>query len=61
MPNMSYCKFQNTLKDLQDCCDDIYNDDLSTEEDKARKRLVKLCRDIAADADAGDIPGVDGE
>lgn len=46
MGNMSYCRFQNTLNDLSDCQDAIY-DSLSKEEAKARRRLIQLCREIA--------------
>ena len=46
MSNMSYCRFQNTLSDLQDCADYITDDSLSHEEEKARERLVDVCRAI---------------
>ena len=46
MPNMSYCKFQNTLPDLRDCFDSM-DDELSPEEDRARRKLIKLCHEIA--------------
>lgn len=47
MANMSYCRFQNTLPDLKDCYDYIDDDDLSEEEKRARKKLIKICREIA--------------
>jgi transposase len=53
MANMSYCRFQNTLEDLRDCYEemnqylDIYTMELSEEEMKAMKALIKLCRKIA--------------
>lgn len=45
MANMSYCRFRNTLNDLRDC---YYNMDglNDTEEIRARKQLVELCKDI---------------
>ena len=49
MGNMSYCRFQNTLGDLRDCYDNIDDDDLSEDEEKAKKRLISVCCDIAAD------------
>lgn len=49
MANMSYCRFENTLEDLQDCYDNIDNDNLSLSEKEARKKLIKLCIDIALD------------
>ena len=50
MSNMSYCRFRNTLDDLRDCYDEMaFEDtsDLSAEEDKAMRCLIRLCRDIA--------------
>ena len=49
MPNMSYCRFQNTVGDLEDCYDhiDLNENDLSQDEEDARKRLIKICVDIA--------------
>jgi hypothetical protein len=47
MANMSYCRFQNTLRDFSDCCTAIENmineeeGQLSTHELKAAKRLAK--------------------
>ena len=49
MGNMGYCRFSNTLSDLQDCYENMDDDDLSEGEEKARLRLIKLCRDIASD------------
>lgn len=56
MANMSYCRFQNTLSDLADCegalndgCLD--DDDLSEDELRAAKRLIRLCKSIADDFD----------
>lgn len=46
---MSYCRFSNTLEDLRDCYDNMDNEDLSPEETKARKRIIKLCRSIVDD------------
>jgi hypothetical protein len=45
---MSYCRFSNTLSDLQDCEDHLEDDDLSEEEEKARKWLIELCARIAS-------------
>jgi hypothetical protein len=49
MGNMSYCRFENTLADLRDCADNMDADDLSETEEKARKRLIALCKRIADD------------
>ena len=52
MSNMSYCRFQNTASDLEDCKDaleEMIGDrtgKLSQEELHAAKRLVQTCLDI---------------
>ena len=52
MSNMSYCRFENTLSDLNDCADaldDIDGDlsNLSDTEREAAERLIRLCKQIA--------------
>jgi hypothetical protein len=47
MPNMSYCRFQNTLKDLRECNDHLDDQNLSEDEEAARIALIKLCEIIA--------------
>ncbi len=50
MPNMMYCRFQNTYFDLEDCKDNMDNtDDLSPEEFTARHKIIKMCVEIAKD------------
>lgn len=57
MANMSYCRFQNTVIDLQDCYDALEEmgddeemiEDLSSEELRAKKKLIQLCEDIIND------------
>jgi hypothetical protein len=49
MGNMSYCRFINTLQDLQDCYENMDDEELSEGEEKARKRLIQLCDNIATD------------
>jgi len=50
MPNMSYCRFTNTLADLRDVYDHMDDDEeLNFEEKSARKQLIQLCEDIAAE------------
>lgn len=49
MSNMSYCRFENTLHALQDCygaLEDGEIDDMSPEEERAMKNLIKLCGDL---------------
>jgi len=48
MSNMSYCRFQNTLPDLEDCADHMEDTDLSPEEEAAKARLIDVCISIAA-------------
>lgn len=49
MGNMGYCRFENTLVDLRDCYENMNDTDLSESEEKARKKLIDLCKDIAAE------------
>jgi len=50
MGNMSYCRFRNTVSDLQDCYDNLHEAN-SLEEERARKRLIKLCQKIFEDGE----------
>jgi hypothetical protein len=45
MPNMSYCRFQNTLNDLRDCAEHLL-DPLSAEEHRARHDLIMTMTDM---------------
>ena len=56
MPNMSYCRFRNTLIDLSDVSDALIekgmpNKETDPEEYAAAVELIKLCEDIAAEAE----------
>lgn len=50
MPNMSYCRFENTYKDLIDCFRALRDldelTDLSDSEKSYAERLIKLCEEI---------------
>lgn len=50
MGNMSYCQFENTFRDLQQC-EDALNvkefSELSESEQKYRNKLIELCKQIA--------------
>ena len=64
MPNMSYCRFENTCKDLDDCKDALRNEglgDLSEREKKYAKSLIELCRDIAEMFEGDDLDDEDDE
>lgn len=47
---MSYCRFQNTAPDLEDCHDALGEigslDELSEAEQRAAKQLIRTCQDI---------------
>ncbi|MBU0777756.1 hypothetical protein KKF82_05820 [Patescibacteria group bacterium] len=49
MSNMGYCRFRNTLSDLQDCYEHIEERDLSEEEERAKESLIDLCQQIGDD------------
>ena len=55
MANMSYCRFENTLSDLEDCYEDMLFgtefSELSLTEQEARNELVALCKKIAEQFD----------
>jgi len=55
MGNMAYCRFKNTLSDLEDCYEDMeFGKDfseLSLTEQEARNELVALCKKIAEQFD----------
>lgn len=50
MANMSYCRFENTLSDLSDCQDALFEsgvDGLSDTEKECAIELIQMCIDIA--------------
>jgi len=51
---MSYCRFQNTYRDLVDCYTNM-EDDLSSREKEARADLIALCKQIAEEYDGFDF------
>lgn len=62
MANMSYCRFHNTLSDLNDCesaLDSFINNDentISSEEERSKaKKLIELCVYIAENYTVEDI------
>lgn len=56
MSNMSYCRFQNTLRDLEDCRDALQEsfEDLSDDEKNAALELISVCKEIADNHYVGD-------
>jgi hypothetical protein len=57
MANMGYCRFENTLGDLRDCYEHLDDDveELNEYEKRARKALIALCQEIAANTDEDDV------
>jgi len=57
MANMSYCRFENTTQDMDDCIealeehgwdlDEMMENASSKFEAKAMKKFVELCKDVA--------------
>ena len=47
MSNMSYCRFENTYQDLQDCYDHMDDEDLGGTELKYKNKLIELCTEIS--------------
>lgn len=50
MSNMSYCRWGNTYRDLQDCFEsmgDVETKDLSESERRYKKKLLQLCYEMA--------------
>jgi hypothetical protein len=48
MANMGYCRFHNTVGDLEDCLEHL-QDDLPAGEANARLSLIEICRNILRD------------
>jgi len=42
MPNMDYCRFQNTFYDLQECYKHMDDTDLSSSEKNFRRKIIEL-------------------
>lgn len=58
MSNMSYCRFRNTLSELQDCQGALEDgaldvDELSQDEKEAAIALICVCSHISKDFDEG--------
>lgn len=54
MSNMSYCRFENTLADLEDCQDN-FNSTSSADEAQAAIDLYRLCAAIVNDNDLSEL------
>ena len=49
MPNMHYCRFENTLEDLRECAGEWEVDKHNGDEIRARRKLYELCEQIVND------------
>jgi len=68
MSNMSYCRFENTLSDLKDCIEplyqgclvneDEYGDFLSQSEFNSALELIERCREITEMYEHSDLDEV---
>jgi len=66
MGNMSYCRFQNTRMDLDDCYKALQNGEgsdkeLSGDEKDAKARLIEICKNIAEDFGNGEENEIEPE
>ena len=55
MGNMSYCRFENTARDLQDCVNAINRgeiDELNDYEVEGLRDILELCEEILNDKDS---------
>ena len=59
MANMSYCRFENTFRDLLDCYRNLDESVNSKTEQNFRERLIGLCKDIVDEY--GDVEFNDDE
>lgn len=48
MPNMSYCRFENTANDLADCLEHFEDTDLSIYERAGRERIFNMAQEIVS-------------
>ena len=61
MGNMSYCRFENTLRDLLDC-EEHFEDELDNDyEIEARKRMLAICKRIAKNYTEEDLRSGENE
>lgn len=50
MPNMSYCRFENTFGDLLDCFNNI-NEETNSRDEDYRQRMINLLTDLVENCD----------
>ena len=47
--NMSYCRFENTVRDMWDCQDHVWDSELSETEKHFRQAFIEICREVASE------------
>jgi len=47
MPNMSYCRFENTYKDLIDCLENIHVGASNEIDEMYRQKMIQLFTEVA--------------
>ncbi len=56
MSNMSYCRFENTVGDLEDCYEALLEgEELSDSEKRYAERLLDVCQDIITSLERGEL------
>ncbi len=53
---MSYCRFENTMRDLQDCLGNINRKAENGYDESSRQDMIALFKEVAEDYD-GDVVG----
>ena len=61
MPNMSYCRFENTYNDLIDCIENLYKPAESKRDEGYRIRLIELMIDTVESGQAEEALSVELE
>lgn len=51
MPNMSYCRFENTMRDLRDCLEHIHKQCDNTYDESSRQEMIEMFNEISQDFD----------
>jgi len=55
MPNMSYCRFENTMRDLRDCLEHIHKQCDNTYDESSRQEMIEMFNEISQDFDGNVI------
>ncbi len=60
MSNMSYCRFVNTVQDMEDCYDALLDgEEISESEKTYAVRLLELCADFLESEKRGEFGQID--